>query len=511
MQLPVQRPTAPAPGEEHFLELSFTLTTTTAWADAGYEVARQQLPVNFSSPPVVPTPVADVPALTVTEASDRVTVAGTDFTVVFAKATGTISSFDAMGVRLVNSGPVPNFWRAPTENDRGNGQPSRNGTWRRAGLDRKVTGFSVSKPSDRAVRIAVTGTLPTSTTSTYTTTYTVYGNGEIKVDNTLHPGATSLPYIPEVGTILFLPADLEQVRYYGRGPEENHWDRNSGSDVGVYSSTVSGQWTGYIRPQENGNKTDVRWVALVNGSGRGLLAFGEPLLEVNASHYTPEDLSTGVRHDHQLTRRPEVVLRLNHRQMGLGGNDSWGQQTLDQYKLFANRDYSYTYRLRPLPDVGQALALSRRPVETAGGGSGPQTGVYYRLVAQHSGKAADINGASTAAGALLIQWSVSSGLNQQFDFVDSGSGYYRIRARHSGLVLQVASSSTGADISQQPDSNAASQQWRVVDQGGGTVSLVNRQSGLAMDVFNASTADGARISQWTPGGGANQRFALQRV
>jgi beta-galactosidase len=137
--------------------------------------------------------------------------------------------------------------------------------------------------------------------------------------------------------------------------------------------------------------------------------------------------------------------------------------------------------------------------------------VYYRLVAQHSGKAADINGASTAAGALLIQWSVSSGLNQQFDFVDSGSGYYRIRARHSGLVLQVASSSTGADISQQPDSNAASQQWRVVDQGSGTVSLVNRQSGLAMDVFSASTADGARISQWTPGGGVNQRFTLQRV
>jgi beta-galactosidase len=251
-------------------------------------------------------------------------------------------------------------------------------------------------------------------------------------------------------------------------------------------------------------------VALVNGSGRGLLAFGEPLLEVNASHYTPEDLSTGARHDYQLTRRSEVVLRLNHRQMGVGGNDSWGAQTLDQYKLFANRDYSYTYRLRPLPDLGQALALSRRPVETAGGGSGPQTGVYYRLVAQHSGKAADINGASTAAGALLIQWAVSSGLNQQFDFVDSGGGYYRIRARHSGLVLQVASSSTGADISQQPDSNAASQQWRVVDQGGGTVSLVNRQSGLAMDVCNASPADSARISQWTPGGGANQRFALQR-
>jgi alpha-L-fucosidase 2 len=144
--------------------------------------------------------------------------------------------------------------------------------------------------------------------------------------------------------------------------------------------------------------------------------------------------------------------------------------------------------------------------------SGPvQVGVNYRLVAQHSGKVADISGVSTSAGALLQQWSLTGGLNQQFDFLDSGGGFFRIRARHSGLVLQVASSSTGADITQQPDSNVASQQWRVVDQGGGVVSLVNRQSGLAMDVWQASTADGARISQWTVTGNTNQRFQLQRA
>jgi alpha-L-fucosidase 2 len=144
--------------------------------------------------------------------------------------------------------------------------------------------------------------------------------------------------------------------------------------------------------------------------------------------------------------------------------------------------------------------------------SGPvETGVNYRLVAQHSGKAADINGASTAAGALLIQWQAGSALNQQFDFLSSGGGYYRIRARHSGHVLQVAGTGTGADVTQQPDANSASQQWLVEDQGSGVVRLVNRQSGLALDVWQASTADGARISQWTPGGGANQRFQLQRI
>ncbi|NED86858.1 hypothetical protein G3I76_43050, partial [Streptomyces sp. SID11233] len=111
------------------------------------------------------------------------------------------------------------------------------------------------------------------------------GNGEIKVDNTLHPGAADLPYLPEVGTILHVPAGFDRLHYYGRGPEENHWDRKDGTDVGRWSSTVREQWTPYLRPQENGNKTDVRWAALTDRRGRGLLVWGEELLEVNASHF----------------------------------------------------------------------------------------------------------------------------------------------------------------------------------------------------------------------------------
>nr|WP_223006885.1 RICIN domain-containing protein [Streptomyces roseirectus] len=139
----------------------------------------------------------------------------------------------------------------------------------------------------------------------------------------------------------------------------------------------------------------------------------------------------------------------------------------------------------------------------------PEPGVAYGLTAVHSGKSLDIEGASTAAGAALIQWTAHAGLNQRFDFVPSGDGYYRVRARHSGQVLQVAGSAGGAAVTQQPDTNAAGQQWRVVDQGGGTISLVNRQSGLAMDV-GASTADGARVSQQAANGAAGQRFQLQR-
>lgn len=362
--LPVRLPGNPAPGTEYFLHLSFTTRESTPWAKAGHEVARQQLPLGAGGPAVTPVPLSRVPALRHQDRDQDVRVTGTGFSVTVDKRTGTITSYEAKGTRLITSGPVPNFWRAPTDNDHGNGHHTRNQTWRDAGSRREVTDVTVRTLDDRAVEITVAGTLPTTTESTYTTRYTVFGNGEIKVDNSLRPGAPNLPYIPEVGTLLFLPRRLDRLHYYGRGPEENHWDRNTGTDVGRHMSTVAGQWTPYIRPQENGNKTDVRWAALTDGRGHGLLVSGEPLLEINASHFTPEDLSAGVRHDYQLTPRDAVVLRVNHRQMGVGGDNSWGAHTHDEFKLLADREYAYTYRLRPLTDVDEATALSRRP--TAG-------------------------------------------------------------------------------------------------------------------------------------------------
>jgi alpha-L-fucosidase 2 len=168
---------------------------------------------------------------------------------------------------------------------------------------------------------------------------------------------------------------------------------------------------------------------------------------------------------------------------------------------------------KPESDVitfsGQAGRTYR--ATSTGGGSAVETGVFYRLVARHSGQAADVSGASTAAGAGLIQWPVHGGQNQQFDFVDAGGGFYRIRARHSGLVLQVGGNGNGAAITQQPSSSAQSQQWRVVGQGGGVVTFVNRQSGLLMDVSDISQTNGAAIHQWSDWGGDNQRWTLQRI
>ncbi|SDD77678.1 RICIN domain-containing protein [Glycomyces harbinensis] len=168
---------------------------------------------------------------------------------------------------------------------------------------------------------------------------------------------------------------------------------------------------------------------------------------------------------------------------------------------------------------GDTAARDRLPADAAGsntrweaelGDSSGQPGAY-RLIARHSGKYADIDGLSTAAGAKLLQWSSTGRTNQQFEFVDAGEGHFKIKARHSGLVLQVASNANGADITQQADTGATSQHWRLTEHGGGVVSIINRQSGLAMDVWEYSTADGARVTQYPYNGNDNQRFTRQPV
>lgn len=355
-------------GKEYFLELDVETRHRTPWAGRGYVVASEQLALgrDDAGPAASSAPVEDVPDVDVDDAEDAVTVAGDDFEVMVDKATGVISRYAAGGTELVSSGPEPNFWRAPTDNDEGSGQPARNGTWQFAGADRTVTSVDVTPIDDHAVRIAVQGTLPTSTESGYSTTYTVFGDGEVQVDNALRPGSESLPYIPEVGTMLTLPEDLTHVDYYGRGPYENYVDRRTASDVGRYSAEVGEMGTDYVRPQEDGQRTDVRWVALTNDRGNGLLATADDTLEFNASHFTPEDLSQGARHPYQLTPREDVVLRLAEQQMGVGGDDSWGAQTHDEYKLFADRDYEYSYRLRPITAQDDPFDLAREQADVEG-------------------------------------------------------------------------------------------------------------------------------------------------
>jgi beta-galactosidase len=173
--------------------------------------------------------------------------------------------------------------------------------------------------------------------------YTIYGSGDIQVETHIIPSA-NLPFLPRLGFQMSLPEGFEQITWYGRGPHENYVDRNSGAPVGVYSGSVDDQYVPYIVPEENGNKTEVRWVSLTNPQGIGLLAVGNPYLEVSAHHFTIENMATA-RHTYELKRCPEIYLNLDYAQSGLG-SAACGPGRLEKYQLKAV-ETRFNLRLRP--------------------------------------------------------------------------------------------------------------------------------------------------------------------
>jgi beta-galactosidase len=200
----------------------------------------------------------------------------------------------------------------------------------------------------------------------YATVYTVYGSGDVVVDNHFLPGRDSLPQMFRFGMQMVVPAAFSRVTWYGRGPMESYWDRNTAALVGRYAGTVSGQLFPYVRPQETGNKTDVRWLALTDSSGAGLLFVGDSLLSVSALHFTMQDLDPGLEkrqtHAAELVERPEVYLNVDHRQMGVGGINSWGALPLPQYSL-PYGEYRYRFRMRGFtPDDGAPEKLAKERI-----------------------------------------------------------------------------------------------------------------------------------------------------
>jgi len=360
IKLPIKQPKLEA-GKEYWLNVSFTLPEDTSWAKKGHEIAKEQFKVPYKTPEVAPVSLSDMQDVGVQENDKTLTVTGKDFEVNFDKEKGALSSFKYQGRDLLSSGPVPDFWRAPTDNDKGNGMPARTATWRNAGEDQKITDISVDKIGKKAVIVEVNATLPTTNESKYKATYIIYGSGDIEVKSTLIPGK-GLPEIPAVGMEMRLPKELENITWYGRGPQENYWDRKTGADVGLYKGTVDGQFIPYEEPSETGNKTDVRWVTLTDKNGFGLMATGYPFMEANALHYAEKDLDS-VAHPYELTRVDDVILTLNYKQMGLGGDNSWGARTHPEFTLYANQPYSFNYRLRPISkQMGSAMDVSKKVV-----------------------------------------------------------------------------------------------------------------------------------------------------
>jgi beta-galactosidase len=288
-----------------------------------------------------------------TETADALTFKARDFSVTFDK-TGTFRDYVYKGTRLVERGPLPDFWRAPTDNDRGalknlppaeRDKPDRNpAVWREAGW--QPGPWKVERPDHNAAVVRYRG--PLAAGGQYELVYRIDGLGDITVEAAYTPGEKRLAMMPRFGTELVLAPGLENLRWYGRGPVETYIDRNF-ERVGLYSSTVDAEWVEYSRPQENGNKVDVRWATLTNKAGVGLRATGLPVLGVRATHFSKKSVEE-MDYSFKLERRPEIYLNLDWKQMGVGGIDSWSPNAwpMQPYRIPPDQAYKYSYRLSPV-------------------------------------------------------------------------------------------------------------------------------------------------------------------
>lgn len=333
-------------GAEYFVNISFKLKEDTSWAKKGHEIAHEQISVPFDVPANKAISKDSLDKLNLEENTNSALITGKDFTVTFDKTSGTISDFTYQGKKLLESGPKPDFWRAPTDSDLGFYSASEYDTWRYAGADRTVSNVTINKINDSIVEIAVQSKLPTITESSYQQKFVVYGTGDIKITSTLTPGS-NLPEIPVIGNSLTLPKEFSNVAWYGKGPDENYIDRQSGYEIGIYKKTVDDFFIDYIKTQETGNRIGTRWVSLTNDNGVGLLAKTEVPIEFSALYYTAEEL-TNVMHSYQLGEKENITLRLNQRQMGLGGDNSWGAKPFTAYLNPSDKTYEYSFTLKPV-------------------------------------------------------------------------------------------------------------------------------------------------------------------
>ncbi len=351
---------APTPGTEYFLTFSAKTKTEEGLIPAGHECAAEQfkLPIQLDRSPVR---VAEMPPVQMSNTIKQVTVTGNDFSVTLDKKAGLLASIKHKQIETLESGPAPNFWRAPIDNDFGNDLHKRSRIWRKAGERRQVVSTKVDQVSSNMVQITLLFTLPDeqgNKLADYTSVYQIFGSGDIIVHNNFMMVAGKKPEIPVFGMNLVMPRQFSRMSWLGRGPHESYWDRKTSAFVDLYEGKVVDQYWPYLRPQENGNKTDVRWMTLTNSKGYGLQFTGMPLLSVSAHHNIMEDFESPERTDGRLAASVKAIRRhttdvkprmltsvdIDHKQMGVGGDNSWGAWTHPEYRL-TERTYSYAFRI----------------------------------------------------------------------------------------------------------------------------------------------------------------------
>lgn len=333
---------------ECYLNLELRVKENTPWCDAGHVVAEQQFVINeFEN--TYDELEGDLP-LIVADTYGSLRIFCDDVHIRFEKRErNQLYSIKVGGEELLSAPVRLNFWRALTDNDRGSRAGSRLGCWRDAGTTPGIynnTKFSIEGykiiENEKKVVITCGATICTQPESKASIIYTITSKG-IEVDMQFYPDS-SLPEIPEVSMLFELPADFENITYLGNGPHENYIDRNNGVKLGVYNTTVTDMYTDYLKPQECGNRTGVRYATLV-GNKKTFTVIAEPIMEFNASHYLPLELENAW-HKKDLPQSDRTVVRVIARQQGVGGYDSWGAKCNEKYMNKTDRVYRLKFQIR---------------------------------------------------------------------------------------------------------------------------------------------------------------------
>ncbi len=362
---------------EYAINFTFKLREKTPWAEAGLLLASDQIimqeQAQFFNNSIT---VKSLPRLRVNQTDSQLKVAanGRDYT--FDLTTGELNSVILNESQMLDAPISHNIWRAPTDNDEGGDASSFAQRWLDAGynnLKRELISAEVEKFGTQAIRIRVKDRYPAKTGDILTrTSYTVFGNGDLHVD-TQTEITPLLPVLPKIGMSFKMPESYSEMQWYGRGPHESYSDRKHGAPLGIYAGTVASQYHDYVRPQENGNKTDVRWGSIYNPDGQGVIIFGLPTYNLSAHHYSLENL-TDATHTYQINNSGPVTVNIDQIVMGLGGDDSWNPRTHDEYLIHPNT-YNYAFFIRFSEDVSAGLK-EKLPRILASPGLGAKTTLF---------------------------------------------------------------------------------------------------------------------------------------
>jgi len=358
--IPFTTPAVLQPGADYWLNIGFSLACAANWAEAGHEIAWAQFKLPIDVPDVSRVSISDMPELRTQETANTIHVAGQQFDLVFDKIRGTISEWRFESMPLLTEGPHLDIWRAQIDNDKLHGTGA---TWRKFRLDmfrHRTALVTCRTESPEVVRIEVKSRFAPPAAAhglLCTYLYTIYGSGDVVVDVDVEPEGKMPETMPRIGLQMKIPADLDRVTWYGRGPGESYCDSKQANRFGLYTATVDDLYVPYVCPQDNGNRTDVEWVAVTNERGMGLLAVGGEPADFSAHRFTTENIEQA-RHTIDLVPQNTITLNLVYRQCGLG-SESCGPGRLPQYELRTG-PCRFRYRLRPFTsDQISAMALSR--------------------------------------------------------------------------------------------------------------------------------------------------------